>query len=322
MQYTNDYVSRLKIALRSDAVRRFVRLRLTESLVAINIESRCIEAIHSMLEELAFDKESNGDSLTAAVDKFQRTWRAHLNRAYFNEYEGQRWQYLRDYVLKEVDPDLRLGRCLDIGCGRGCLTAELVTSGVADEAVGIDAADFESEWNERLARSKSSNLDFARVSVAELSEWIERQAKFDTILLLYVLHHSNEYFAALTLKSIHDVLHPDSRLIVLEDSCSIAQPAQFDRDNISDVWSLFAKTSGVYPMTEAFHIQVVLDYVAVQILANFVDVDMPCTFKRSDEWESLFDALGFAVEKTVYLGFPKERDIDVPQSFFVLKRSK
>jgi 2-polyprenyl-3-methyl-5-hydroxy-6-metoxy-1,4-benzoquinol methylase len=201
MQLTPDYIAQLRVAMRSDAVRRFVRTRLTQSLTFINIDPACIAAIHGILESLAYRKTVTPESLAAAGEKFQKTWRAHLNRTYFIEYEALRWPYLRDYVLSDVDPNIRLGRCLDIGCGRGWLTTQLVTSDVADSALGIDAAGYESEWKDRLAQCKRHGLEFARVPVGELVDWTQQQAKFDTILMLYVLHHSSEYWAAGVLAS-------------------------------------------------------------------------------------------------------------------------
>ena len=112
---------------------------------------------------------------------------------------------------------------------------------------------------------------------------------------------------------------PESRLIVLEDACSIDCPPEYDRDHINDLWASVAQSSEVYSLTDTFHIQVILDFVAVQLLANFTDVEMPCSYKRSDEWECFFRDAGFRIENAHYLGFPRERDIDVPQAFFVLK---
>jgi hypothetical protein len=114
-------------------------------------------------------------------------------------------------------------------------------------------------------------------------------------------------------------MSPESRLIILEDSFSRTMPSKHNRDCIDKLWSSLASASEIYALTDAFHIQVVLDFVAVQLLANFSDVQMPCTYKRTDEWERLFIQAGFRIEKSVYLGFPKERDIDVPQSFFSLR---
>jgi len=319
MKLTEDYIAQLQVAMRSDVARRFIRTRLTESLLLINIDPVCIAAIHSVLEFLAYRQRITPESLAVVGEKFQKAWRVHLNRTYFIEYETLRWPYLRDYVLKDIDPNIRLGRCLDTGCGRGWLTSQLVISRLADSAMGIDAAGYESEWKERLAQFKGPGLDFVRVPVGDFGDWTQRQAKFDTILMLYVLHHSTEYWAVTTLQMLQQVMSPVSKLIIVEDSCSTNAPAKHDRDNINGLWASIASSSQIYALTDAFHIQIVLDFVAVQLLANFGDVDMPCTYKKVDEWEHLFDRLGFSVQKAVYLGFPKERDIDVPQSYFVLK---
>ncbi|SEO15092.1 Methyltransferase domain-containing protein [Rhodospirillales bacterium URHD0017] len=317
MKVETEYVVRLGLALRSESVRQFVRARLTRSLASFGAERGCIADVHSLLN--AITTRTTGDELNSAISKFQTSWRVHLNRVYFLDYEATRWEYMHEQVLRKIVPSSRLGRCLDIGCGRGCVTAQLVSSGLADEATGIDAAGFEPEWNERVAIGKRNNLEFARISHLELGDWMQRQPKFDTILLLYVLHHSSDYWVTRTLRSIKEGLAPTSRLIVLEDSCSAERKARFDNEQVADTWQELASNSEVYALTDAYDVQVVLDFVAVQLLAGFKDVEMPCTYKRMDEWEDLFRRVGFAIDQTDYLGFPTKRDIDVPQAYFSLR---
>lgn len=319
MQVSQDYLAQLRIALRSEVVHRFVRTRLWKSLTTINIAPGCIADIDALLELLACRKDVTTGSFSAAIDTFSQTWRVHLDRAYFVDYEALRWPYVRDYVLNDIEPKMRLGRCLDVGCGRGWLTSQLVASGMADTAFGIDAADYASEWKERLAQFGGVGLEFAPVPTSKLSEWVQGRRKFDTMLMLYVLHHSSEYWVARTLSILRDLLSENSRLIILEDSCSTSLAAKHDRDQIAELWSSIAAGSTPYALTDAFHIQVVLDFVAVRLLASFDDVDMPCTYKTVEEWGHLFGQLGFRVEKIAYLGFPEMRDIDVPQSYFVLR---
>jgi hypothetical protein len=112
---------------------------------------------------------------------------------------------------------------------------------------------------------------------------------------------------------------PDCRLVILEDSYSAELAAKHDHDGIAGLWASLGAASHVYALTDGFHIQTVLDFVAVQLLACFGDVEMPCTYRRMTEWESLFVQLGFRIERSVYLGFPQARDIDVPQAYFVLR---
>ena len=67
-----------------------------------------------------------------------------------------------------------------------------------------------------------------------------------------------------------------------------------------------------------FDVQVILDFVAVQLLAGFCNVSMPNNYKPSKEWLKLFDQIGFKLLKEVNIGFPSHRDIDVPQALFIL----
>jgi 2-polyprenyl-3-methyl-5-hydroxy-6-metoxy-1,4-benzoquinol methylase len=319
MQLNEDYIAQLRAAVRSETVRRFVKSRLTESLTQIGIDPGCIGDIHEILESLWYRRKLTLESLLEARTTFQSSWRVHLNRTYFIEYEGLRWSYLEELIFNDIDPDIRLGRCLDIGCGRGWLTSKLLTSGKADSVLGIDAAAYLPEWNERLAQAKTPGLKFEQVPIGRFSDWAQAQARFDTVLMLYVLHHSNDFWAVKTLDALRYAMSPLSRLIVLEDSCSTAVAPRYDRGNIGPLWAELASSSRVYGLTDAFHIQMVLDFVAVKLLADFDAVDMACTYKRVDEWTRLFQELGFEIERVVYLGFPRNRDIDVPQSYFVLK---
>ena len=58
-------------------------------------------------------------------------------------------------------------------------------------------------------------------------------------------------------------------------------------------------------------------FVAVQLLAGFEEVRMPCHYRTGASWKDFFGKLGYQVIQTGNIGFPANRDIAVPQGFFV-----
>ena len=205
---------------------------------------------------------------------------------------------------------------------------------LASSVVGIDAADYTSEWNERSADwnqrppeveevtySRRKPVSFKQVQVGQIETWLQGTGPFDTILLFYVLHHAEEYWAARTLRALQRSLNPKGRLFVLEDSLLLKQdvlPQSRDNLELTNIWRDWAARENLYCLTAAYDAQVVLDFVAVQLLAGFKDVRMPCNYRTTVEWEMCFRGLGYEVAEVNYIGFPEGRDIDVPQALFVL----
>ncbi|MCI0562870.1 MAG: class I SAM-dependent methyltransferase, partial [Nitrososphaera sp.] len=278
---------------------------------------RCIEEVILLISSLPRRKTFDGHVLSSKVDAFQKAWRPHLDRAYLRDYEAIRWRFITDYVINRLEGSKTLGKCLDIGCGRGCVTSSLVKSGIATDATGIDGADFESEWRER--RTTPLQLRYQQVSMRHMEDWVRMAGQFDTFLLLYVLHHSNDYRTARTLRSLHKSIRPGGRVIVLEDSLALDRAPLNDPFNLTSIWSEWANRDQVYCLTAGYDAQVILDFVAVQLLAGFREVSMACNYRLGTDWLEYFGKLGYETVQIENIGFPEKRDIDVPQAFFVLK---
>jgi len=54
----------------------------------------------------------------------------------------------------------------------------------------------------------------------------------------------------------------------LEDPCKIGLK-----------WKRWCENSKIYPLSEGYSVQIVLDFVAVQLLAGFKEVSMSCNYK-------------------------------------------
>lgn len=321
----------LRHAMMDSSARVYVVTSLERSLSRISLSQSCIRSVVSLLN-FVLDNEYTTSKFVERVNKFRKEWARHLDRVYFRSYEDLRWECLRRTVFSKVSrseiagcPAVSLGATLDLGCGRGCLSSRLIQTAFASEVVGIDDADFTSEWNERVSSSTTGTRQaFERVRAAELGQWLKTKKPFDTILLSYVLHHSESHFVDMTMDALHHGLTSKGQVIVIEDSLVTSTSAAPDEDPLQyfSKWTQWAQESQRYALTPAFNAQAILDFVAVKLLAGFDDVVMPCTYRTSTDWHTVFDGCGFEVKQTINIGFPDDRDIDVPQAAFVLQRKR
>lgn len=321
--HDDEYVNILSYAIKRNKVRNYVFDRLEYSLQDINIHQNCINDIIKILIDIYNKEGMTGIQLTEMITLFQNEWRPHLNRAYLQDYEELRWEFMAKEVLFKIKPTAQnFGRCLDVGCGRGCITKSLVSHGHATTAIGIDAIKFKGEWRER--RTGKQLPQFHHVPIQDFGNWLSEFDDFDTVFLFYVLHHSKDYWVVRTLTELYKHLKPGGQIIILEDALfieEIEEDGDFnaDRKRMLAEWRQWANNDHPYNLSIGFDVQVVLDFVAVQILAGFAAVSMPCNYKTSPEWERMFEEVGFTVTQKINLGFPLKRDIDVPQAVFVLK---
>lgn len=282
------------------------------------MDRECIEDILALLVQIRDHSSESFDEVKKGMDAFHSRWRVHLNRSYFQNYEEIRWEFLSRYVLGNTTLSTKPGNCLDLGCGRGAQTRNLISNRYALSAKGIDATDFAAEWRDRQADVNSDALSFEHIPIDFIGSWSRSQGKYDHILLCYVLHHSSEYWVIQTLEVLKRLLSPQGTIIILEDAYSAVDPPEEDVDGLSAQWLSLASPRNPYELSPAYHIQMVLDFVAVRLLAGFTDVEMPFNYKSCESWKDLFGNLGFRVERSSYIGFPSQRDIDVPQAYFCL----
>jgi len=318
--YADEYAEMLSCAMKRSIVRTYALSRLDISLKEIGIDTDCVTRITKILIDIFNDECFTSAKLSDLILQFQKDWRPHLYRAYFGDYESIRWNFIVNLVLNKLGSfKNNLGRCLDIGCGRGCITESLVSHGRAASAWGIDVIDFSSEWRERKKVIGTLRLD--KVPLQNIGDWLRVSEKFDTVFLFYVLHHSNDYWAARTIREVRQYLKRGGIIVVLEDSLLTDKDPDQENDpyKLTPDWRQWIRNDRPYCLSAGFDVQVILDFVAVQLLAGFREVSMPCNYKLGSDWEKMFDEVGLSVVKKINLGFPKMRDIDVPQAVFILK---
>src|SRR5271157_3318142 len=214
LDFSMEYIAMLQSAMCRPEARTFVLSRLELSLESIGIDTLCRRDILRLLMNLVRDKPLVKQEVLQLIGDFERRWHTHLDRAYLRDYEATRWSFFEKFVFSQLPSSV--GRCLDVGCGRGCVTASVVHKGIATEAVGIDETDFSMEWYERFATSRT-NISYQHVPVEDIIKWSVSNGKFDTVLLFYVLHHSSDYWVSKTLDSLSSALKKDGCLVILED---------------------------------------------------------------------------------------------------------
>ena len=307
-------------AMNRRIVKQYIIKQLPNTLQYIGIDSKCIESILDILSQFNPDAGLTQSRINELISQFHTNWEPHLTRVYRIDYENRRWKFIKDNVVKYLHDGKEgsLGRCLDIGCGRGCITSSLLNENYASSIAGIDTVDYSAEWHER--RRDYNWLSFRAFQVKDIGEHLSNIGPpFDTIFFFYVLHHSNDYWGTRTLLEAKRHLSPNGRIVVLEDSLIINAPkSEEDEKKLGDIWKEWVTRDTPYCLSVGFDIQVVLDFVAVHLLAGLKNVSMPCNYKLGSEWESLFKDLGLKVIEKVDIGFKNDRDIDVPQGLFVL----
>jgi len=273
-RFDEHYVEALRYAMLRQETRSYVLPQIDKSLRRLGVKDECAADVISLLAKIL-----SGAALYELVTQFQTKWRPHLDRVYLRDYELTRWEFIKQFVFPNIGNGNKLGRTLDVGCERGCVSASLVNQGMSASVVGIDASDFSSEWHEREA-SVLKAMRFESVRVSRIEDWLHSAGRFDTILLFYVLHHSEEFWSARTLQALQGSLSNNGQLIVVEDSLAFGGSPLEDPNDLTRIWRGWATKNELYCLTAAYDAQVILDFVAVQLLAGFWDVRMPCNYKR------------------------------------------
>ena len=125
------------------------------------------------MPEKAFDSAKERE----ALDKFSQSYNA----------EAPFDIKMRDYMMRTLEPFLRSGNCLQLGCGHGEQT--LILSPYFDKVTVIEAAqEFIVHTKNEATAQGISNIEF----VHALAEEFDTDQKFDNIILSHVLEHVHD----------------------------------------------------------------------------------------------------------------------------------
>ncbi len=115
-------------------------------------------------------------------------------------------KYFDEVIRLEIDSNDHI---LDFGCGPGIFSKRLATIG--GYVVGVDIS--KEFINRAVNRCTTDNADFIHIS-SSLKDALEKQSKFDVVVLVDVIHHLDDI--QITLAEAFTFLKPGGKVIVYE----------------------------------------------------------------------------------------------------------
>ncbi len=210
--------------------------------------------------------------------------------------------YFENQVIPYVPSSKKV---VDIGCGTGILAHKLAQSKRFDQIIGIDIDSYP-EWD----KFKERSVSFKIVKEKEFREFL-KETKPETIIFTWALHHMDFKEQERYLGEIHSILDKVT-IVVLEDSFSVKMRPQED----IGVYDSFNKLN----LDEKNNVMSILDWTANRVLERRDKIPLPFTYRTLEDWQKLFEEIGFKLIKKRYIGFPKNRDVNTPQSIIVVSK--
>ena len=280
----------IKRIMRNNKISSFVIGNLRLSLKDIGFSNIFISGLLKNLAELD-------------INLFQKKYSRELQRVYTeNFFQKIVPDYFENYVFPELEEEV----ILDIGCGTGILAKRLEEKNKVIKVIGIDINSYP-EWK----KFTSKKVEFKVVKEAEFEEFLHL-IKFDAIVLTWTLHHMEYEEQIKYLKILYHSVKKGTKIVVLEDSFSERLKPLVAFDKYSKFNLLSAK--------EKNEVMSVYDWVANRILAQRDKVPIPFAYRTLEEWIRLCKKIGFQIKTQTFIGIPNKRDINTPQSLFVIER--
>lgn len=212
-------------------------------------------------------------------------------------------QYFNNEVVPFIKPTNKI---LDLGCGPGTLANILAESNKFSEVIGADVSDY-NEWQ----NNRNNILKFYRVDRSGIGNFIT-ESKPNSVVMTWSLHHMRYDEQEKYLKLLFDTLTFGSQFVILEDAYS---------NNLEPIYRRnFNKEFMKWSEVERQKIIAANDWIANVVIAQRHNIPIPFAYRTVEEWQNLFEKIGFKTVLKRYLGFPKERDVNNPQSLLVFER--
>lgn len=264
-------------------------------------------SLQTSLHSIGFDK-SLIRNLLQNLDSFNfESFKAEFFEQLDNVHEIGFYQkivpnFYKQYVIPHI-PSCNI--VLDIGCGTGILAKKLSESNKFEKIVGIDLVTYP-EWN----IFKNEKVEYLTVSDISFTGFINN-LKPDTAILTWTLHHMPYTDQQVYLSNIKKNLKKGSIVVILEDSYSENLPPKTGIDLHKQFMALSEK--------DRHTVMSVLDWISNRVLSRNRLCPVTFTYRTLEAWSILFEETGFEILNTEYIGFPLPKNINEPQSLFVLR---
>jgi len=270
------------------------------------ISSFIIDNLISSLKDIGFSNifinDLLGNLAELDINLFQKKYSGELQRVYTGNFFQK---IVPDYFEKYVFPELEEEVILDIGCGTGILAKRLEEKNKIRKVIGIDINSYP-EWE----KFTSKKVEFKIVKEVEFEEFLD-SINFDAIVLTWTLHHMEYEEQIKYLKILYYSVKKGTKIIILEDSFSEKLKPLVGSDKYNKFSLLSIKDKNA--------VMSIYDWVANRILAQRDKVPIPFAYRTLEEWIRLCKKIGFQIKTQTFIGIPNKRDINTPQSLFVIE---
>ncbi len=282
----------------------FIKKILSDEKLAKHIKDNLSQSMKS----IGFSKKLINDLIigleSSKIDSFLKKHTKELTRVHTI---GFFQKIVPDYFGKYIIPEVtKCENFLDLGCGTGILMKKLAETKKSKNLTGIDILKYP-EWE----NFKQPNIDFKLIKEKNILSFIKNH-KPDSVAITWTLHHIDKNQQKKYLKSIYNSLENNSKVIILEDSYSETMKPKEGSQICNNFMKLSKEDRG--------NVMSAFDWIANRIMAQRKKVNIPFSFRSLEEWIEMCEEIGFKCIAKKFIGFPDKRDINTPQSLFILKK--
>lgn len=291
---SRDYSEIVESVISDAAAKEFMELALKTVYRRRGISTKTIKGIFDIL--FSSDQKSLGmvaESLKQYLkdSDFKTIYQNYISRKSFKDKLGDLQKFIEGHPL-----------VADIGCGNGD-----VSEAIAQNVPGVRkviATDI------KKYKENTNPLVEFRLQLYPDKIPIESNT-VDTVILRNVLHYVEEGSQEDLIRDINRILKTGGKVIIQEDMYSNTLQAEYKGELLESFLQLNDKGKK-----------------AVLSLGNWLrntvsgggDIGTHFSYRSMDEWEAIFNKLGFSVINKQFLGIPEDSFTFAPRGFFVLDK--